>query len=100
MSLLADCDVVRCGAASPALFAAVGASARPRSGVAAAVTAADQQPTELDDVINRTGPMRVGGEQLITALVDQETGDPRVRDQRPGGEPRAVRRAAWTTSRR
>jgi signal transduction histidine kinase len=42
-------------------------------GVLAAFTAADSNKN-LDIVLNRTGPMRLAGENLITAMVDQETG--------------------------
>ncbi|MEV6347700.1 CHASE3 domain-containing protein [Actinoplanes sp. NPDC051851] len=42
-------------------------------GVFAAVTAAAHN-RQLDDVLNRASPMRAAGEQLKTALVDQETG--------------------------
>ena len=42
-------------------------------GVLAAFTAADSNKN-LDIFLNRTGPMRLAGENLITAMVDQETG--------------------------
>jgi signal transduction histidine kinase len=42
-------------------------------GVVAALTAADSND-RIDTLINRTGPMRVAGESLATAVVDQETG--------------------------
>ncbi len=42
-------------------------------GVLAAITAA-QNNRLMDDVLNRTSPMRNAGEALNTALVDQETG--------------------------
>jgi signal transduction histidine kinase len=42
-------------------------------GVYAAITAADSN-SNLDTVLNKTGPMRIAGENLVTALVDQETG--------------------------
>jgi signal transduction histidine kinase len=41
--------------------------------VSAAITAANSN-RQLDDVINRTSPMRAAGERLSTSLVDQETG--------------------------
>ncbi|MEV6490408.1 ATP-binding protein [Actinoplanes sp. NPDC051633] len=42
-------------------------------GVFAAITAAESNEN-LDTVLNKTGPMRIAGENLVTALVDQETG--------------------------
>ena len=42
-------------------------------GVAAAITAADSN-RHLDVILEKTGPMRVAGESLNTAVVDQETG--------------------------
>jgi signal transduction histidine kinase len=42
-------------------------------GVFAAITAAESNE-HLDTIIYKTGPMRVAGESLNTALVDQETG--------------------------
>ncbi|WP_203816691.1 sensor histidine kinase [Paractinoplanes ferrugineus] len=39
-----------------------------------AVITATQHNRQLDDVLNRTSPMRAAGESLNTALVDQETG--------------------------
>ena len=42
-------------------------------GVLAAWTA-EENKNHLDTILNRTGPMRVAGESLNTALVDQETG--------------------------
>ncbi|GIE86516.1 sensor histidine kinase [Actinoplanes regularis] len=42
-------------------------------GVFAAFTAAEHN-NQLDDVLNRAGPMRAAGESLSTAVVDQETG--------------------------
>jgi signal transduction histidine kinase len=42
-------------------------------GVFAAITAAESNDN-LDTVLNKTGPMRIAGETLVTALVDQETG--------------------------
>jgi signal transduction histidine kinase len=42
-------------------------------GVYAAITAADSN-RNLDTVLNKTGPMRIAGENLVTAMVDQETG--------------------------
>jgi signal transduction histidine kinase len=41
-------------------------------GVYAAAIAA-QSNDHLDDVLNRTGPMRIAGENLVTSMVDQET---------------------------
>ncbi|GLY96211.1 ATP-binding protein [Actinoplanes sp. NBRC 103695] len=41
-------------------------------GIYAAVIA-NQSNTYVDDLLNRTGPMRVAGENLVTAYVDQET---------------------------
>jgi len=42
-------------------------------GVYAAINAADSN-RNIDTVLNKTGPMRIAGESLVTALVDQETG--------------------------
>ncbi|MEU4621801.1 ATP-binding protein [Actinoplanes sp. NPDC023801] len=42
-------------------------------GVIAAIAAADAN-NAVDDVLDRGGPMRVAGQDLSTALVDQETG--------------------------
>jgi signal transduction histidine kinase len=42
-------------------------------GVTAVLTAAESNE-RIDDVVNRTGPMRADGESLVTAMVDQETG--------------------------
>jgi signal transduction histidine kinase len=41
-------------------------------GVVAVFTAA-QSNDRINDVLNRTGPMRADGESLVTAMVDQET---------------------------
>jgi signal transduction histidine kinase len=42
-------------------------------GVAAALTAADSN-SNIDTLVNRTGPMRTAGENLVAAAVNQETG--------------------------
>jgi signal transduction histidine kinase len=42
-------------------------------GVFAALTAADSNE-HIDTILNKTGPMRAGGETLSTAVVNQETG--------------------------
>jgi signal transduction histidine kinase len=41
-------------------------------GIVAVFTAA-QSKDRINDVLNRTGPMRADGESLVTAMVDQET---------------------------
>ncbi|HET6154679.1 MAG TPA: ATP-binding protein, partial [Marmoricola sp.] len=49
-----------------------------------AVITAARNSRQLDDVLNRTSPMRAAGESLYTALVDQETG---IRGYAITGEP-------------
>ncbi|GAA2642201.1 sensor histidine kinase [Paractinoplanes durhamensis] len=42
-------------------------------GVSAAITTADSN-RHLDTILNKTGPMRVAGQELYSAFLDQETG--------------------------
>ena len=83
------------------------------AGAAAAVAA--QNRTQLDTLLDKTGPLRAGAQELLTALVDQETGvrgyavsgdrddlDPYTRGRRRPSSAliAAMRGAARPTSRR
>ena len=51
-----------------------------------AVFTATTSNDRIEDVLNRTGPMRADGESLITAMVDQETKQLRRQGVPPGSE--------------